>query len=183
MLPSQLMLPPTVQRDGHAFFFDLFISSLMQNTAADTSEGCARGRKSYRKLSVPEEDCQAGRETVCNRVLELEDFSVRANFPTSRRALSAWQTRLEVIPLAWYMDRGTWIQPCHDLFDMIRKLPGVEAESRIGYRGSFDANFGASMMSAKERIKMLAKKNRTMGLARKHACGLEKQPDMTTKSD
>ena len=36
----------------------------------------------------------------------------------------------------------------------------------------------------KERIKMLAKKNRTMGLEKGlRLRGLEEQPDMTTKSD
>ena len=75
---------------------------------------------------------------------------------------------------------------CHDLLRYDPKnYREWKLESRIGYRGSFDANFGASMMSAKERMKMLAKKNRTMDLARKglRLRGLEEQPDMTTKSD
>ena len=163
---------PTVQRDGHAFFFDLFISSLMQNTAADNGERlglCPRKEELQEIESVPEEDCQAGRETVCNRVLELEDFLSQGELPNIKEGAQCLANPLgSYSPSMVYGQRYVDPVSCHDLLRYDPKnYREWKLESRIGYRGSFDANFGASMMSAKERIKMLAKKNRTMGLARK----------------
>ncbi len=157
---------PKVQSDGHAYFFNLFISSLMENTRDDQSDrlgNCPRKEELQEVEEVPKEDCQAGRETVCNRILELDDFIRQAGAPNIKEGAQCAADPLDGGSRGMvYAQRFVDPETCEDLLRYDGEtFKQWSEESRNGYRGSFDASFGGSTMTAKERDRLRKKKQRS----------------------
>ena len=127
----------------------------MQNTAADNGERlglCPRKEELQEIESLYQKRIvRRAVETVCNRVLELEDFLSQGELPNIKEGAQCLANPLgSYSPSMVYGQRYVDPVSCHDLLRYDPKnYREWKLESRIGYRGSFDANFGASMMSAR----------------------------------
>ena len=84
---------PLVQRDGHAFFrfVYLFVDAERREGQAAPQNMPTEGGAAESE-AVPEEDCQAGRETVCNRVLSWRTSSSGVNCPILKEGAQCRRT-------------------------------------------------------------------------------------------